>query len=140
MFFPPTSTWAHPKDETPFEKRAREALKKHKDKETAKVLATKQREARVMITKIASVLTSIEAIEAIAEFSMLSLQLREPLLAKKTFLDNNADVAAAIVASDDVGDLPVMASSAEVLEAIADAKKVVARITNVLAAIARLHQ
>ena len=139
MFFPPKSTWAHPKAETPFEKRSREALKKHKDKENAKVLATKQREARVMITKIASVLTSIEAIEALAEFSMLSLQLREPLLARKAFLEENVAKAAVIVASDDVDELPVLASSVEVLEAIADAKKVVARITNVLAAIARLH-
>ena len=114
-------------------------MKKHKDKETAKVLATKQREARVMITKIASVLTSIEAIEALAEFSMLSLQLREPLLARKAFLEENVAKAAVIVASDDVDELPVLASSVEVLEAIADAKKVVARITNVLAAIARLH-
>ena len=92
-----------------------------------------------MLSKITPVLSSIEAIESLAEFSMLSPQLREPLMAKKEFLDTNAAAAAAIIASDDVGDLPAMASSSGVLEAIADAKKVVARITNVLAAIARLH-
>jgi hypothetical protein len=133
------STRAHPQAETPFEKRSREALKKHKDKEIAKVLESKKKEARMMLSKITPVLSSIEAIESLAEFSMLSPQLREPLMAKKEFLDTNAAAAAAIIASDDVGDLPAMASSSGVLEAIADAKKVVARITNVLAAIARLH-
>jgi hypothetical protein len=140
MFFPSKSTWAHPKAETPFEKRSREALKKHKDKETAKVLAMKHREARVMIGKIASVLTSIEAIEAVPEFSLLGQELREPLLARKAFLETNGAVAEEIVACEVLDDLPALASSAELLEAAADAKKTVARITNVLAAIARLHR
>jgi hypothetical protein len=84
-------------------------------------------------------MTSIEAVESVPEFGMLSEQLRQPLLEKKAFLEVSAAAANVILDSNDDGDLPDLPSSADVMDAVANVKKVVVRITNVLAAIARLH-
>jgi hypothetical protein len=116
-------------------------LNKHKEREAAKALATRKKEAQTILGKIGPVMASIEAVVAGGEFGMLSVQLREPLEIKKTFLEETLCAANIIVASeaeDDVSELPEIGSMVVILEALATAKKIVARITNVLAAIARL--
>jgi G3E family GTPase len=104
------------------------------------LLAGKQKEARAILDKIAPVMASIESLEGVQEFSMLAVPLREPLSAKKLFLEQVAAAAHIIMASVDATDLPEMASLREVLDTIANAKKVIALITGVLAAIARAHR
>ena len=106
-----------------------------------KALATRKKDAQTILGKIAPVLTSLEAVVAGAEFGMLSVQLREPLEIKKKLLEDTLSAANIIVASeadDDINDLPEIAPAVEILEALSNSKKIVARITNVLAAIARL--
>jgi hypothetical protein len=114
-------------------------LNKHKEREAAKALATRKKDAQTILGKIGPVLTSIEAVVAVGEFGMLSVQLREPLEIKKTFLEETLSAANIIVGSEAGEDLPEIAPLAEISEALAIAKKIVARITNVLAAIARLN-
>ena len=104
-----------------------------------KALATRKKDAQTILGKIAPVLTSLEAVVAGAEFGMLSVQLREPLEMKKIFLEETLAAANIIVGSEAGEDLPEIAPLAEISDAVAIAKKIVARITNVLAAIARLH-
>jgi hypothetical protein len=113
-------------------------LNKHQEKEALKALATRKKDAQTILGKIAPVLTSLEAVVAGAEFGMLSVQLREPLEKKKDFLEETLAAANIIVGSEVGEDLPEIAPLAEISEALATAKKIVARITNVLAAIARL--
>jgi hypothetical protein len=114
-------------------------LNKHQEREALKALATRKKEAQTILGKIAPVLTSLEAVVAGAEFGMLSVQLREPLEMKKIFLEETVAAANIIVGSEAGEDLPEIAPLAEISDAVAIAKKIVARITNVLAAIARLH-
>jgi hypothetical protein len=117
-------------------------LKKHQEREAAKALATRKKDAQMIIGKIGPVLSSIEAVVVVGEFGMMSAQLCEPLEIKKTFLEEALSAANIIVASeadDDINDLPEIAPLVEILEALSNSKKIVARITNVLAAIARLH-
>jgi hypothetical protein len=86
------------------------------------------------------VLASIESLEGVPEFGMLAPPLREPLSAKKEFLDQASASAMLVMASSEAADLPELVSLKEVLDTIANAKKVIALITNVLAAIARAHR
>jgi hypothetical protein len=113
-------------------------LNKHQEREALKALATRKKDAQTILGKIAPVLTSLEAVVAGAEFGMLSVQLREPLEMKKIFLEETLAAANIIVGSEAGEDLPEIAPLAEISDAVAIAKKIVARITNVLAAIARL--
>jgi hypothetical protein len=113
-------------------------LNKHQEREALRFLATRKKEAQTILGKIAPVLTSLEAVVAGAEFGMLSVQLREPLEIKKIFLEETVAAANIIVGSEAGEDLPKIAPLVEISEALAIAKKIVARITNVLAAIARL--
>jgi hypothetical protein len=138
--FPPKSTSAHPQKETPYEKKAREALANHKAKEATKLLASKQKEARAILDKVAPVLASIESLEGVPEFGMVAAPLLEPLKDKKGFLDRAVASALMVMASSEAADLPELVSLKEVLDTIANAKKVIALITNVLAAIARAHR
>jgi hypothetical protein len=117
-------------------------LNKHKEREAARALASRKKDAQTILGKIGPVLTSIEAVVAVGEFGILSVQLREPLEIKQTFLSETLSAANIIVASeaaDDINDLPEIASLMVIMEALSSAKKIVARVTNVLAAIARLH-
>jgi hypothetical protein len=113
-------------------------LNKHQEREALKALATRKKDAQTILGKIAPVLTSLEAVVAGAEFGMLSVQLREPLEMKKIFLEETLAAANIIVRSEAGEDLPEIAPLAEISDAVAIAKKIVARITNVLAAIARI--
>jgi hypothetical protein len=113
-------------------------LNKHQEREALKALATRKKDAQTILGKIAPVLTSLEAVVAGAEFGMLSVQLREPLEMKKIFLEETVAAANIIVGSEAGEDLPEIAPLAEISDAVSIAKKIVARITNVLAAIARI--
>jgi hypothetical protein len=104
-----------------------------------KALAFKKKEALGVVGKISPVLLAVESVMAVAEFAMLTAGLREPLEMKKAFLVENLAAANRILESEADEELPEMASMVEITEALATSKKIVARITNVLAAIARLN-
>jgi hypothetical protein len=110
------------------------------EKESSRLLAVKQKDARAILAKIVPVIAAIEALENVVEFALIALPLREPLEVKKEFLQNTQACATAIMTGLDPTDLPELPSLKAVVDAIAAAKKVIALITGVLAAIARAHR
>jgi hypothetical protein len=104
-----------------------------------KALAFKKKDAQMVVGKISPVLIAVESVVAVAEFAMLTAGLREPLEMKKAFLVENLAAANRILDSEADEEMPEIAPLVEILDALATAKKIVARITNVLAAIARLN-
>jgi hypothetical protein len=103
-------------------------------------LACKHKEARAILDKIAPIMVTIGALEAGPEFELLAAQIREPMTAKKLWLQNVVATATITMSSVDSADLPDLCSLREVLDTIAGAKKVLALITGVLAAMARAHR
>jgi hypothetical protein len=114
-------------------------LDKHLEREATKTLACKKKEAQMVVGKISPLLIAVESVMTGPEFGMLTAALREPLEMKKAFLVENLAAANSILGSEVGEELPEIAPLAEIVDALATAKKIVARITNVLAAIARLH-
>jgi hypothetical protein len=137
MLFPRTSSLAHPQDETPFEKRSREAMTRHRAREAAKSLAGVQKEAAIIVAKLTPLLAVITCLEDGPEFSLVAAPLTEPLLSTKAKMEDAMFAATTTATCLDIEDVPVMPSLKDVLEWIATSRKTIALITSMLAMIAK---
>ncbi len=114
------------------------AMVKHRAQESAKRLAAMQKDASLILGKLAPVLGSISALEDGAEFSLIASPVVEPLLVTKAKMEVAVAAATATMASTDLDDVPAdSATLREVMEWIASSKKTIALITNMLAMIAK---
>ena len=111
---------------------------KHRAQESAKRLAAMQKEASLILGKLAPVLGSISALEDGAEFSLVASPVVEPLLVTKAKMEVAVAAATATVACTDLDDVPADgASLKDVLDWIASSKTTISLITSMLAMIAK---
>jgi hypothetical protein len=112
-------------------------LIKHRAREAAKSLASIQKEAAVIVTKLTPLLAIITSLEDGAEFSLVAAPLTEPLLVTKAKMEEAVIAATAAVTCSDLEDVPEMPSLKDVVEWIASSRKTIALITSMLAMIAK---
>ncbi len=113
-------------------------IEKEREREAAKQLSIQRKVAAQIIAKATAVVTTVSELEAKPEFSMIAAPLRDPLIEKRDFLAEA--VSNASIVSDhnaDASNLPELPDIKTVSDAVAAAKKQIALITNMLAAIAR---
>ena len=115
-------------------------MERHRAREAMKNLTAQQKAAQNIMAKASPVIAAIQYLEKVAEFDMIALPLKEPLTAKQEFLETAMASAAAVVACQDPSECPPLPTVKDVSDAIAGAKKSIALITGLLAAIARAHR
>jgi hypothetical protein len=110
---------------------------KYKAKEAARGLASLQKDATIILTKLTPMLASITALEEGAEFGLVAAPVVEPLLVAKAKMECAVAAATATMACSEVEQVPKGASLKDVSDWIATSKKTIALVTNMLAMIAR---
>ncbi len=96
--------------------------------------------ASQIITKATPAVGSLDAILQRSDVQFVSKVLLEPIEDVREFLTTTLDAANAILVADGTsGELPQLASMTEVAERIAGAKKDIALVTSMLAAISSSH-
>ena len=109
---------------------------KYKAREAARGLASMQKDATIILTKLTPMLASITALEEGAEFGLVAAPVVEPLLVAKAKMECAVAAATATMACSDIDEVPEVASLKDVLDWIATSKKTIALVTNMLAMIA----
>ena len=122
------------KDETPAEKRAREALDRVREKDKAKSYAAAVKVAMAVTAKATAGMQVIEEVLNREEIALVADVVKQPLYSARDEL-KVAIEAAAVVENSDVGDDLVVPDLKQVNSVISLAKKSIAMVTTIVATI-----
>lgn len=124
-------------EETAFEKKTRETLERHRQREAAKQLTAVQKSATAIIAKVTPVLTSIEAVMSKSEMALISKELQDPIHDAKLSLTKAVDTSNTIINAVDYKACPPLPNMKLVCDSIAKVKKTINLVTGMFSMIAK---
>lgn len=124
-------------DETPAEKKAREALDRTREKELAKTRAAAASAAMKIVAKAQPAIDVFRAMLVRDGISLVAEPLRKPIETALAVLEHAAAVAEVIASGQELDKMPELPDMKHVSDAISSGKRAVGLVTGILATIAR---
>jgi len=129
--------YSHAQEETPFEKRAREQLDRHRLKEQEKAVTAIKRAAQATIAKITPALDAVSVVLGKEEMSLVAEPLREPLLTSQSIFREWVSACTHNLEVEDEARANEIPDNKVVAVQIAASKKAIGLVCNMLSAISR---